>query len=103
MIFQGSGGHLFMMAEETVGTAQGAKVSLRRNLPGGLEGPREKQELLPGEDWPEAGAGSRVLTHPLPRPSLVPGSPSSTFLSLAWLLALSGAPSEAVGGRSGSK
>lgn len=42
MIFQGSGGHLFMMVEETVGTAQGAKVSLRRNLPGGLEGPREK-------------------------------------------------------------
>lgn len=39
---QGSGGHLFRMVEETVGMAQGAKVSLRRNLPGGLEGPREE-------------------------------------------------------------
>lgn len=100
---QSSSGHLSMMAEETVGTAQGAKVSLRRDLPCGWRALERRQELLPGGDWHVAGAGSHVLTHPLPHPSLGPGSPSSTFLPLAWLLALSGASSEAVGGRSGSK
>lgn len=55
--FQGSGGHLFVTVEETAGMAQGAKVSLRTNLPAWLEGPRRffpslvvRQELFQGKD-----------------------------------------------------
>lgn len=63
--FQGSGGHLFLTVEGTAGMAQGVKVSLKTNLPAGLEGPRrffpsleKRQELSQGKDLHVDGVGA---------------------------------------------